>query len=234
MKAPNEEHAVSTFTLDVYFAQGKTDNPTLATHLETCEPCRNYIGVLEELATTAPLAPKLIPHLSAVGARERRFHWAPVALGAALVAAGFAWLIGSAELVREPQAYVASKGAPAAQAIIKSDGRSQIWDGKRVLRPGDAIALRATCEGFAHLAVVTPSSNGGAWSRLFDGPCPGGNEPLPFTVVADDRPGNERLALVFSASPVSDETLREGVRRGDRTPQIWVIQFLFAKQVSRP
>jgi hypothetical protein len=152
----------------------------------------------------------------------------------ATLAAGFAWFAPSPERESARGSYVASKGQPGAQAIIRSDGRSQIWDGKRPLRKGDAIALRAWCEGFAHVAVITPSAIDGEWSRLFDGPCPRESEPLPFTLVVDDQPGEERLALVFSATRVADEALRSAARRTEHTPETRVIHLSFRKALSRP
>jgi len=235
MKAPDEEHGVSTFSLDVYFAQGKTGNPTLARHLETCERCKEYLSELETMATTAPAPSMLASRASSAPAKRPLLRWAGAAtIGSVALAAGFAWFAVSGEREGEPGSYVASKGEPGAQAIVRSEGRSQIWDGKRPLRPGDAIALRVSCEGFAHVAVVTPSPSGGGWSRLFDGACPRGNEPLPFTLVADDKPGDERLALVFSTASVEDGALRSAATRGDRTPEIWVVRFSFRKVVTGP
>jgi hypothetical protein len=82
--------------------------------------------------------------------------------------------------------------------------------------------------------VLTPAPSDGGWARLFDGGCPPGSEPLPFTLVADDKPGDERLAVVFSAARVEDEALRSAAGRGDRTPKIWVVRFSFPKVVTQP
>ena len=235
MKAPDEQHGISTFALDVYFAQGKTGNPTLARHLETCERCKAYLSDLETMATTAPAPSMRVSRSSSAPMKRPLLRWAGAAtVGMVALTAEFAWFAMSGDREGERDSYVASKGEPGVQAIVRSEGRSQVWDGKRPLRPGDAIALRASCEGFAHVAVVTPSPSDGGWSRLFDGACPRGSEPLPFTLVADDKPGDERLAVVFSAARVEDGALRSAARRGDRTPEIWVVHFSFPKAASRP
>jgi len=224
MTAIDDQHHVSTFALDVYYANGKTGDPSLASHLETCAHCRGYLASLEASELAAP--PAWAPPPVKKGPRLRRI--LAFSAGAMALAAGVAVIVHS--MNSDEGGYVASKGAPAAQALVRSEGRSRIWDGRSPVRAGDAIALRAGCEGFTHVAVIAPSGDG--WSRLFDGGCPPASAPLPFTLVVDDAPGEERVGVVFSAARLDDDMLRDAVRRRDRTNKAWVVEFVFPKVIT--
>lgn len=226
MTAIDDQHHVSTFALDVYFANGKTGDPRLASHLETCEHCKAYLTELEASSQTAP--PAWAPPLPKKTPRFRRI--VAASLGAVALAAGIAVVVrGDPE---SDGSYVASKGAPAAQALVRSDGRSRIWDGRSPIHAGDAIALRAGCEGFTHVTVVAPSPPGDGWSRLFEGACPSGTDPLPFTLIADNKPGEERIGVVFSHARLDDDALRVAVRHHGQANKVWVIEFVFPKVVN--
>jgi hypothetical protein len=97
---------------------------------------------------------------------------------------------------------------------------------------GDALALLVACEGFSHVAVtgVTPK---GVGPRLFDGVCPADPAPLPFTLVPDEEPGPERIAVVLSARPLDAASLEAMVGAETRSRDVWVVRLTFAKQVGR-
>ncbi|WP_394846876.1 hypothetical protein LZC95_05345 [Pendulispora brunnea] len=221
MTANDSRHEVSTFALDVYFANGKTGDPELARHLATCGRCSGYLASLEGDSMSAlPVTRKKVSRIRTIMV---------AAAGAVALAAAIALAVHSVP-DESTGSYVASKGAPAAQALVRSEGRSRIWDGRSPIRPGDAIALRAGCEGFTHVAVA--SRSGDSWSRLFDGGCPSGSAPLPFTMIADAQPGDERIALVFSGARLDDDAFGSAVRQRLQTNKVWVIEFVFPKAVS--
>jgi hypothetical protein len=219
MTAIDERHHVSTFALDVYFANGQTGDEALARHVESCADCKGYLAQLAAYAQ-----PPARPVVVAKSPKKRTL--AGAALGAMALAAGIAVVVHSMQReTSEP--YVASKGAPAAQAIVRSEGRSRIWDGRSPIHAGDAIAFRAGCEGFKQVTVASPSRS--SWSRLFEGGCPSGSDPLPFTLVADDEPGDERIVVVFSGARLDDEALRSAASGRSHSHAAWVIEFVFPK-----
>ncbi len=229
MNSIDDPHGVSTFTLDVYFANDRAGDRDISLHVETCERCRDYLAELEVSSRVAPKEwPRLRDARAALRPRRSPQRIAVASLAAVALAAGVALFASS--MRDDPGSYVASKGAPATQAVIRSGGRTRIWDGKSPIRVGDAIALRAGCEGFTHITVVAV----GPWSRLFDGACPSGGDLLPFTLIADDTPGEERIAVVFSAARPDDDALRTAARRHDRTSKAWVVDFVFPKLVQNP
>jgi hypothetical protein len=130
-------------------------------------------------------------------------------------------------------AYIASKGTPAVQVLLRTGDKTAIWDGKSPLHPGDALALRVACQGFARVAVVTPSAATEGLTRLTRGPCPASGASLPFSLVVDDAPGNERIAVVFSAQELEDRDLYDAMTREPRTKDVWVIKLTFQKVEGR-
>ncbi|WP_394836523.1 hypothetical protein LVJ94_06410 [Pendulispora rubella] len=228
MTDPDSRHEVSTFALDVYFANGKTGDPDLAQHLATCARCSGYLAALEDDSLSALPSARTVKAKTSNVTRIRSI--VAAAAGVVALAAGILLVVHSVRDDGSMGSYVASKGAPGAQALIRSEGGSRIWDGRSSIHPGDAIALHAGCEGFTHVAVASRSGDG--WSRLFDGECPSGSAPLPFTLVADAEPGDERIAIVFSGSRLEDEALGSAVRQRLQTNDAWAIEFVFPKAVS--
>jgi hypothetical protein len=209
----------SSFALDVYFASGCTADAVLEQHVASCERCAAYLSSLRALSdepawSTRARAPR--------GARR-----VATLLAAGVLAAGLLWV----RLTSEPE-YVASKGVPAVQALIRDQSGSRVWDGKTPIRPGAAIALRAACERFTHIAVVVDAA--GAEQRVFDAVCPSGADPLPFTLVADDKPGVERIRVVFSEARLDEPALHAALLRAERGETIWVDQLLLHKAVAKP
>jgi hypothetical protein len=207
---------LSTFELDVYWASGKRGDAALEAHVAECARCRAYLAGLEALAESR--APE----------RGRR-RWAlPSALGAGLALAACLVLFARGRSVESP--YVGIKGSPAVQVLVHRQADTWIWDGRTAVRPGDALALRVACEGLDHVAVASPGAAG--WGRITDGACPVEEAPLPFTLVVDDAPGDEQLAVVLSRDALDDEALRGAIGEGRRTADVWVAGFLLPKETG--
>lgn len=217
-------HEPSIFTLDVYYAGGARGDPEIEAHVASCERCAAYLAALE----AQPPAPPVV-----LG-RRRGGSWQLMAASAAVVCC--AVLLWHAQ---KPEAYVASKGVPAVQAVIRSQGSSRVWDGKTPIRAGDAIALRADCDRYQQVAVLVPAAVSGArvgraWSRVYAGACPKPNEVLPFSLVADKKPGREHIDVVFSQLPLDDDALTAAVRVAERSNSVWVTQLLLEKAGGLP
>ncbi len=213
----------SSFELDVWFADGKPSGD-IAKHLTSCERCAAYVDELEALASEgaslrAPSPPARM--------RSLRRLVVPTATGLAL-AAGLALFIGSRSGKDDPE-YVGTKGTPAVQVLVRTEGTTRIWDGRSPVRPGDAIALHVVCEGLAQVAVAAETRSGMA--RLSDGPCPSVPSTLPFTLVVDAEPGRERFSVVLTRSRVDDARLREVVQQRTRDRDVWVSSFELPKEV---
>jgi hypothetical protein len=235
----------SSFELDVHFVE---PDPAIAEHVAACDRCGAYLAELEALAPSreglprlealapphedgapAPAAPSARP-ASGRGPAARpdrgRFGRAAPIAGALALAAAVAlyvrWRGG------EGAEYLAMKGTPAVQLLVRSGGATRVWDGHSPVRSGDAIAISVACERLEHFVVTTDGPAGLA--RLSEGPCPKSPSPLPFTLVVDDQPGREHFAVTLARRRLGDEPLREHVRGGTRDRDVWVTAFDLPKE----
>jgi anti-sigma factor RsiW len=246
MTTTGEAHP-STFALDVFFAQGQGQAGVVESHLEACPRCRAYVDELEATKDNAPArfmttTPRATtpgsPTPSGVPKGLRRGKpirwtssrlWRTSALGVLAAAAGAVLLVKMLEPKPEPVAYVGAKGTPIVAALIHRD-RTSLWDGHSPIQSGDAIAFRVVCEGFTEVTVATPAAGDGtSWTRAFDGACPAGEEPLQFTLVADDAPGDERVAIVLRRRKVDDRELESAIRNATRTTSVFTFELRFPK-----
>jgi len=209
----------SALELDVRFAAGTTDR-AVDDHLHDCAGCRRYWDAL----VAADAVPARLPHAPARAPGSLRRRMVAVAAAGALVGA-VALVVARGP---RPDGYVGVKGAPAVQVLVRAGARTAIWDGRSPLRPGDALALRVACEGFAQVAVLTPAAEGKP-ARAFAGACPADARPLPFSLVVDDAPGAEAVTTVFSAQPLDDDALAGAVTGASRNKLVWVVSLSFPK-----
>lgn len=230
----------STLMLDVHWASRAAPDEVLARHLSSCERCASYLAHLDAIAAARPanvlaLPPaRLKPSEGGRAWRERevRRPWA-WALAGALVLAGAVGLVLLKSRERASEVYVASKGSPAVQLIVRRGDRSTIWDGHAPVRPRDVLALRAACEGFERVSVAAVRSPDGVWERLADAKCLSNpSDPLPLTLVVDDQPGGEHLAVVLSRTSPDEATLQAAARRTLRNGALWTVRFDLPKAMG--
>jgi hypothetical protein len=220
------EH-VSTFALDVYWVSGKQGDPSLDVHVASCERCRDYLAGLDAVAATSPSVSMPVARSPSRGRASR---WALPVAGALALAAVVTLLVRG----RPPESdgYVGIKGTPAVQVLLHRNNDTHLWDGHSPVHPGDALALRVACEGLKRVAVATPGPGEG-WVRLSSLGCPAHDEPLPFTLQVDDRPGDEKLAVVMSQEELDEDALQKAIADTRRTADIWVVSYVFTKETSR-
>jgi hypothetical protein len=225
----------SDFTFDRHLAgelEGE-EKTALEGHLTACDRCAKRLAEisLEKDAwkrDAPPLA--LSPRLGRAGSRaSQRWSWVAgaVALAACLV------LFVRSRTAETPD-YVGTKGTPAVQLLVHRGAETNLWDGHTRVHPGDALALRVACEGLKHLVVAAPANAGGNgdWQRLSEGACPSQGEPLPFTLVVDEEPGDEKLAVVLSQDAMNDAALRRAIESSARTTDVWVVDFVLPKETG--
>jgi hypothetical protein len=131
-------------------------------------------------------------------------------------------------------AYVATKGTPAVQLLVHRDEEpsgTRVWDGRSPVQPGDRLALHVACEGRKRVTVAAPGKAG--WQRLSEVPCPESGDPLPFTLVVDDEPGDEQLAVVLSEAGLDDAAMAEAIGHTERTGETWVVKLVLPKTGPR-
>jgi len=216
---------VSTFALDVYWAQGRSGDATLDAHVAGCERCSAYLASLDGLAQSSVLP--ALPSRPAKRGGGRT--WVLPLAGALALAAGLAMYVYSRPQPRD--GYVGIKGTPAVQVLLHRDRDTRIWDGHAPLHPGDALALRVACEGLKRVVVATPGESG--WSPLSSTACPAGDDPLPFTLQVDSEPGDEKLAVVLSQDELDLDTLQKAIAETRRSADVWVSSFVMPKETSR-
>jgi len=79
------------------------------------------------------------------------------------------------------------------------------------------------------VAVASPGPAG--WRRLSETPCPTSGAALPFTLVVDDQPGDEQLAVVLSQDRLDDALLSTAIGGTERDAEVWVVKLVLPKTV---
>ena len=129
---------------------------------------------------------------------------------------------------------VAVKGSPGVQLLVRRGEATRPWNGSSPVQAGDVLGLRVACEEFEQVAVLAASGDERArWSSLFRGECPPAGAALPFTLVVDEQPGREQVAVVFSRSPLDARALDDAIVRRRLDGEVWVIRFELDKEPSR-
>jgi len=226
----------SCFALDVYFAsrdRGAAESEptsTVATHVASCVRCASYLADLEALDAQGDA--RRLPR--SVGDRPRsrsRRLLGRIAPAVAIAALAVVVVYVKARPASEDALYIGVKGMPAVQVLVRSDGQTHVWDGRAPVRAGDALVLHVACEQFRHVTVAAAPPGG--LVRLSDGPCPTTPGTLPFTLIVDDQPGRERLAVVLAQSRLDDAALAAAVHVSSRSASAWVTAFELAKEERR-
>jgi hypothetical protein len=55
---------------------------------------------------------------------------------------------------------------------------------------------------------------------------------LPFTLIVDSQPGDEKLAVVLSQDELDDKRLQKAIVEAERTKGVWVVDFLLPKETG--
>lgn len=223
----------STFDLDLHWLSHGAADTGLADHVATCGRCREYLAQLQVLDATPEALERAIDHANE-RVRARRKVW-PLALGGSIaMAAATALVLGRLGGV-PAGTYVGAKGTPAVQIVVRRGADTAIWDGQSAVRPGDALAIRAACEGLDHVAVAAPRAGRGAWAKVVDADClPDPAKPLPFTLTVDDEPGSERLAVVLSRVRLDEARIQAAAANTTRARDVWTVRFDIPKSVGAP
>lgn len=208
----------STFEIDVWFADGESDDATAA-HVRACTPCARYVEDLRELELGGlPAAP------------SRRFwrsrHFVAPFGAAMAMAAALALFVRWRSPLGDGN-YVGVKGGSAVQVLVRSAGLTRVWDGSSTVHPGDAIAFRVACHPRERVTVASRTPKG--WMRMRDERCPREPAVLPFTLVVDDEIGVERLAVVITEEGIRDDVLGSTI---ESPPSgTWVKRYDLAKEI---
>jgi len=228
----SEEH-LSMFELDLYFATQASD-ARIEEHVASCERCSGYLAELEVLQKGVPsvrgAASETFPRRSP--ARRSPARSRALALSLAAIA-GLSAVTALLVVPRAPDVpVVAVKGGPAVQLLVRRGEETRPWDGSSPLRAGDALGLRVVCEEFARVAVASGDAHE-RWSQLSEGACPPAGAALPFTLLVDDAPSAEHLAVVFSKSTLAGPALGQAIEARRLDAQVWVTRFELVKEPSR-
>jgi hypothetical protein len=222
------EACPSDFAFDRQIAGelGGEEKSAFEAHVSTCERCTQRLEELsQEKEAFRKDSPALV--LRAMSGRRRAMPW-PWLAGAVAMAAGVILFVRGRE--RGAGDYVGVKGTPGVQLLVHREEETHIWDGRSPVHPGDGLALRVACEGLGHVVVAAPE--GARWQRLSDSACPQTEDLLPFTLIVDSQPGDEKLAVVLSQDELDDKRLQKAIVEAERTKGVWVVDFLLPKETG--
>ncbi len=226
MNAPGH---LSVLDLDTWFAspvgeRESTGSREIRAHLDSCAQCRQYVETMESDVSRTPAPPR-----AGAAPRGKVVRLVPAVATVLALAAGLALWVRSRSPA-DDASYIGVKGTPAAQILVRRDGRVHVWDGAAPVRSGDALAVRVACEAFEHVAIVAESDAG--IERVWAGACPGARSdaPLPFTLLVDEKPGREHFTVVLSRERLDDALLGGFVRDSARSDRAWTMAFDFAKE----
>jgi hypothetical protein len=217
-----DSHPYSTFALDQYWVEGSRD-PKVGAHVVDCERCRTYVehlGILDARPLVVPVR-RTSPW--------RRGFFAGFAFAVVVAACILLWVHGSGGPANQGTTYVAAKGAPTVEVLVRRDGQVRRWNGADKVRGHDALALQVACESMTRVTVLVHDH--GAWTQSFDDACL--DEVLPFTLVVDDEPGDERIAVVLSRAPLDKAAVHEAADLMTRNADVWALQLVFSKESGK-
>jgi hypothetical protein len=131
-------------------------SPELATHLASCERCREHVAALAE----PPPASGFVRIQQRVEAerRSKQRSWLMLLPAAAVVALLFIAIRPQPDLPAGPrgeQPYVGTKGFTSVWIYVKHGPNTELWDGKRPLFAGDRLRLKLDPGRFRHVAVYS-------------------------------------------------------------------------------
>jgi hypothetical protein len=208
-------------------------SPDLATHLETCAECRDYIAALAE----PPPASGFVPIQERVEAERRSklrtwFMLVPAAAAAAC-ALLFIAVRPQPDLPAGPPEeapYVGTKGFTSVWIYVKHGPNTELWDGKRPLFAGDRLRLKLDPGRFRHVAVYSVKGPGAPTLLYAGSVTPAESTTLPEAWEVDGEPGAERLVVAFSDQAL--EPAWPDWLQGKAPPGVTVLPFVLPKSSS--
>jgi len=202
-------------------------SPTVLAHLADCEVCRSYVDCPER----APLTSIFTALERAIADQRRsraRWLWPAASVAAAAGALLLVLAHRVPEATRDTDPYVGSKGFRSVWIYLKRGTETTLWDGKRLLLPGDRLRLKVDPGSYHRLAVY---SGGPSPTLLYAAKLtPGRNLTLPEAWEIDDSPIDEQLFVVFSEAPVEPEW--SSWRLGHVPPGVALLPFRLPKAGS--
>lgn len=188
------ERHYSTFEIDVAWAEGLASHPDLEGHFASCAECSAYVDELRALEALPP--PASVPAQRRRGAPKK---WMALAVATLALAAGVVLFLRQRTTIpsEQPGTYVGVKGGtPASMLLVKRGDVTRPWDGREPIRPADVVAVHVACEGYRSVTVLAKDE--ARWVQIAANDCPSEAGVLPFTLVVDERPGDEEIRIVFT------------------------------------
>jgi hypothetical protein len=191
-------------------------------HVRTCPRCSSALGRLQAPVATPEWARALAQsNPSASGVRWR---WWAAASVVAVAAVALLVLPQRLPIESFTESSITAKGIPSVAVYLKRGASVSLWDGQRPLHPGDRIRLKVMPESFGEVAVVALGPGGP--NVLHRGSIPPGEESfLPTSWRVGETPVPNRLAVVFSLSPLGEAELLEALRAERRSDSVWTTSF---------
>lgn len=239
MKIPVDDPSrCSTLALNLLRASHQPAGAEVLAHLAKCERCRGYLAMLDAIDGVRPAGrPSNRPSGRPLSTRphaDRRWRWVFPAAGTAAVFAGAVVYFFTAQDA-ELGPSIPIVGMPSVQMVVRRDRETILWNGTTPVRPRDVLGLRVACEAFSHVTVAVPDAMGGTWTRLKDLDCPTTSSPaLPFSLLVDEDPANERFTVILSRAPIGDDALASAASTASRSADVWTVHFDLPKSLELP
>ena len=208
-------------------------SPELASHLASCERCREHVAALAEPPPASGFA-----HVQRRVEAERRskLRSSFMLLVPAAAAAGTLLFVGlrpQPALPVGPLAelpYVGTKGFTSVWIYVKHGSNTELWDGKRPLFAGDRLRLKVDPGRFRHVAVYSVKGPDTPTLLYAGSVSPAESTTLPEAWEVDAEPGAERLVVAFSdeaLEPAWPDWLQGKASRG-----VTVLPFVLPKSTA--
>jgi hypothetical protein len=195
----------------------------LERHVSACAECRSYLETLAEPPPESGLM-ETRRRLERARVASRPWLWAAIPVAAAAIALLF---VTQPPVKVQEAPYVGVKGFSSVWIYVRRGADTQLWDGKRVLRPGDQLRLKVDPGAARHVEVYA-LKDGDSPERLYSGDLvPGELAMLPDAWELDDQAGAEQLFVVLSEREVKPRW--PAWRDGKVAPGVVVLPFRIPK-----
>ncbi len=211
----------------------------VATHVESCPQCRAYVQTVSIEAAPESWVRTVAESRSRLMRRWWSVEWWFMGGGAVAAAAVVLIALMLPILPARDDSPVRAKGGAAVAVFVKRGEAVRPWDGRKPIRPGDALRLQVAAGAYAWITVLTPASksDAGLLSILYEAAIDGDETSiLPAAWHVDAQPEDEVLYVVLTNEPLAKvpTAARLTAAMRSREAGVWVRRLVLPKERTMP